>query len=71
VRLNRGVTRGELHLTRIEQFKVLLQHEDVLGAIVSGERGGDCRFSCQPIFKRAASTRRAFVDGQLLKRPET
>jgi hypothetical protein len=30
-----------------------------------------CRFSCQPIFNRAASTRRAFVDGQLLKRPET
>src|SRR6266849_5009619 len=31
----------------------------------------DCRFSCQPIFKRAASARRAFVDGQLLKQPET
>ncbi len=31
----------------------------------------DCRFSCQPIFRSAASTRRAFVDGQLLKRPET
>ncbi len=26
----------------------------------------DWRFSCQPIFNRAASTRRAFVDGQLL-----
>jgi hypothetical protein len=31
----------------------------------------DCRFSRQPIFNRAASARRAFVDGQLLKRPET
>ena len=30
----------------------------------------DCRFTCQPILSNAASTRRALVDGQLLKRLE-
>jgi len=43
VRFNRGVTGGELRLTHIEEFQILLQHEDVLGAIVSGQRGGDFR----------------------------
>src|SRR6185503_3821800 len=28
----------------------------------------DWRFNCHPIFNRAASTRRALADGQLLKR---
>jgi hypothetical protein len=31
----------------------------------------DYRLSCQPIFRSAANTRRAFVAGQLLKQPKT
>ena len=41
VRLDRGIARGELLLIDVEEFEVLLQHEDVFGAVVAGERGDD------------------------------
>jgi hypothetical protein len=41
VGLDGGVTRGELPLIRVEELEVLLEHEDVFGAVVAGEGGRD------------------------------
>ncbi len=43
VRLNRGVTRGELLLVRVEERHVLLQDKHMLGPIVAGQGGDDLR----------------------------
>ena len=43
VGLDRRIARGELALIRIEQLEVLLQHEDVLGAVMPGKRRCDLR----------------------------
>ena len=41
--LDGGIAGGELGLTRIKEFEVLRQHEDVCVAVVAGERRGDLR----------------------------
>jgi hypothetical protein len=41
VRLDRGIARHQLPLKGVEEREVLLQHEDVLGTVMSGERGRD------------------------------
>ena len=41
--LDRGIAGGQLALIRLEEFEVLLQDEDVLRAVMAGERGGDLR----------------------------
>ena len=37
------IAGGELTLTGVEEFQILLQDEDVLGPIVAGQRGNDLR----------------------------
>ena len=39
--LDGGVARGELRLTQVKEFEILLQDEDVLVAVVAGQGGGD------------------------------
>ena len=41
VGFDRGVARRDQTLTRVEEFEVLLQDEEVLGAVVPGEGGDD------------------------------
>lgn len=41
MRLDRGVARGELGLTGVKELKVLLQDEEMLGPIVTGQGGDD------------------------------
>ena len=41
VGLDRGVTGGQLVLIDVEELEILLQHEEVLRAVVPGEGGGD------------------------------
>ena len=43
---DRGVTRCQLFLIGLEEDEVLLQHEDVLGAVVTGEGRGDLDLGC-------------------------
>jgi hypothetical protein len=38
VGLDRRVARGQLTLIRVEELEILMEHEDVLGAVMSGER---------------------------------
>jgi hypothetical protein len=38
---DRAIAGGELLLIRVEAFEVLLQHEEVLGAVVAGQGGHD------------------------------
>ena len=40
VGLDRGIARGQLALIDVEEFEILLQDEDVLGAVMPGEGGG-------------------------------
>ena len=41
--LDGGVAGGELCLTHVKELEILRQDEDVLVAVVAGERGGDLR----------------------------
>jgi len=41
VGLDRGIARGQLALIGVEEFEILLQDEDVLGAVMPGEGGRD------------------------------
>src|SRR6202022_4500956 len=41
VRLDRGVTGGDVGLTRVEEFEILGQDEEVLGPVIPGQRGDD------------------------------
>ena len=41
VGLDGDIARGELLLIRVEEFEVLLEDEDVFGAVVAGEGGDD------------------------------
>ena len=43
VGLDRRVTRGHLALIGVEEFEVLAQYEEVLGAVMPGQRVGDGR----------------------------
>ena len=41
--LDGGIAGGELGLTHVTEREILREHEDVLVAVVAGERGGDLR----------------------------
>jgi hypothetical protein len=43
VRFDGAVTGGQLRLTRVEEFEILLQDEEMLGPIVAGQGGDDLR----------------------------
>lgn len=43
-RLDGGIARGELLLIDVEEFEILLEHEDVFGAVVTGEGRDDLGF---------------------------
>ena len=41
VRSNGPIAIDELRLTRIEEFQILSEREEMLGAVVPGQRGDD------------------------------
>ena len=44
VRFDGDIARGELSLIDVEEFEVLLEHEDVFGPVVTGEGRDDLGF---------------------------
>ena len=44
--LDGAITRGELLLIDIEEFQILLEHEDVFGAIVPAQSGDELGLGC-------------------------
>ena len=44
--LDGAITRGELLLIGVEEFQILLEHEDVFGAIVPAQSGDELGLGC-------------------------
>src|SRR5207245_8045883 len=64
VRLNRGIAGGQLMLIGVEEFEVLLEHEDVLGPVVPSEGSRDLgRRGLTPVVARLREGLRVRVAG--------